>query len=312
MKSASKKLWSFLEKNESKAVLALSVLGGGALFIVNYFYFRVKLGSDVIYNLLDILALAIAMIPPAIMEYNKYSIRKNVEEQFPNFLRDITEGLRGGMTLPIAIRYASNNNYGSLNKYINSLVAQISWGVPFDSALHNFVLSIQDPTITRAVSTIIEAHRSGGDIAEALDAVGKSTVEIEKLRRERESRISSQMLNGYIIFFIFIVIMVGMREFLLPALSWGAVSSEGSEIVAASETTVNVELYGRLFIQLAIIQGLFSGLAIGKLSEGTLSAGAKHAIIMSFIGYITLVVAHSFFGTGAGVEVGAAVINSTI
>lgn len=293
-----------LQKNETAAVIGFSVSGGLFLFILNYFYIRDITGSDVVFNIINILALATVIIPPAMIEYNKYSTRKTVEEQFPNFLRDVTEGLRGGMTLPIAIRYAANNNYGALSPHISSLVAQISWGVPFDSALHNFVNKINDPTITRAVSTIIEAHRSGGDIAEALDAVGKSTVEIEKLRSERESRISSQMMNGYVIFFIFVAIMVGMREFLLPALSWGAVSSEGSEIVAASQTGVNVELYGRMFIDLAIIQGLFSGLAIGKLSEGSLSAGAKHAIIMSFIGYIMLVGAHAVLG-GATAGLGA-------
>ncbi len=284
--------------------MVLSVTSGIAILLFDYFYLKPKLQSEVVFNILLLLSFTVMGVPPAMMQYNAYQKRKEVEEFFPDFIRDITEGLRGGMTLPLAIKYAANNNYGALNPHIKQLAAQITWGLPFDSALHTFAKEIDNPTIGRAISTVIEAHRSGGDIAEALDAVGKSTVEIEKLRRERTSRISSQMMTGYVIFFIFVVIMVGMREFLLPALTWSAVSSSEDEIIAGSKTVVNIELYGRMFSHLAILQGIFSGIVIGKLSEGTISAGIKHAVIMSFVGYLSLLISHSII-TGTSVMGGA-------
>lgn len=295
------KIFKSLKKNEERNTAILSLIGGLLLLIFNYFYLNPKLNNEFLFNLLNLLSMIVMGVPPAMLHYSRYQRKKEVEELFPDFIRDITEGLRGGMTLPLAIKYASNNNYGALNSHIKTLVSQITWGIPFDTALHHFVNDIDNPTITRAISTVIEAHRSGGNIAEALDAVGKSTVEIEKLRRERASRISSQMLTGYVIFFIFIVIMIGMREFLLPALTWGSAGTAGDEMMAASKANVNVELYGRMFTHLAIIQGLFSGLAIGKLSEGSLSAGAKHAAIMSLIGYSALMLSHNFFGSAAAV-----------
>jgi len=293
------KIFKSLKKNEAQSVTVLSITSGVLLFLFNYFYIDPKLNNEFLFNLLTLLSMIVVGVSPAMMHYGKYQRSKEVEDAFPDFIRDITEGLCGGMTLPLAIKYASNNNYGALNTYIKSLVAQITWGVPFDTALHHFVESINNPTITRAMSTVIEAHRSGGNIAEALDAVGKSTVEIEKLRRERASRISSQMMTGYVIFFIFIVIMIGMREFLLPALTWGSVGDTGNDMMAASKANVNVELYGRMFTHLAIIQGLFSGIAIGKLAEGSISAGAKHAAIMSLMGYLALMISHSFFSGAA-------------
>lgn len=297
MKSRLHHLFRMMKKNEEKSTLVVSVLGGVIFFFFSEFYLAPKLNSEFATNVLVLLSFIMMGLPPAMVRYNKYQQTRGVEESFPDFIRDITEGLRGGMTLPLAIKYASNNNYGALNPHIKALVAQITWGIPFDNALHNFVHSIENPTITRAMSTVIEAHRSGGNIAEALDAVGKSTVEIEKLRRERQSRISSQMMTGYVIFFIFVVIMIGMREFLLPALTWGSSASPGADdMMAASKANVNVELYGRMFSHLAIIQGIFSGLAIGKLAEGSLSAGVKHAALMSLMGYITLMLAHTFLG----------------
>ncbi len=303
MKKLIEKYLKAAKKNEETVTISLSIAAGVLILAFDYLYLTPKLQNEVVSNVLLLVAMTMMGVPPAMLQYNKYQKSKEVEDSFPDFIRDITEGLRGGMTLPLAIKYASNNNYGALNPHIKLLVAQITWGVPFDGALHHFVKDIDNPTITRAISTIIEAHRSGGNIAEALDAVGKSTVEIEKLRRERASRISSQMLTGYVIFFIFVVIMIGMREFLLPALNWGAVSSSGEEVIAASQTDINVELYGIMFGHLAIIQGIFSGIAIGKLAEGSISAGAKHAAIMAFIGYGGLVLSHSFFG-GAAIMTG--------
>lgn len=291
----------FAEKHESAVVLAGSAFGALVIFALNYFYIFPAIGNEILYNIINLLAITTLGVPYAMLEYNIYLSTKEIEERFPDFLRDVTEGLRGGMTLPLSIKYASNNNYGSLNKYVKRLVAQITWGVPFETSLHQFSQNLKSPTISRAVSTIIEAHRSGGNIAEALEAVGKSSVEIEKLRSERASRISSQMMSGYVIFFIFIAIMAGMREFLLPALSWGAVTSSGEEIMEASKTAINVEVYGTMFSHLAIIQGIFSGIVIGKLSEGTISAGAKHAAILAFVGYLALVGAHGLFGGGVAV-----------
>lgn len=297
MKAHLQKFFKLIKKNEEKSTFILSVSGGLVFFLFSYFYLTPKVNDEFISNVMILLSFIVMGLPPAMFRYNKYQQMREVEESFPDFIRDITEGLRGGMTLPLAIKYASNNNYGALNSHIKILVAQITWGIPFDNALHNFVNDIENPTITRAISTVIEAHRSGGNIAEALDAVGKSTVEIEKLRRERTSRISSQMMTGYVIFFIFVVIMIGMREFLLPALTWGSAATPGSEeMMAASSANVNVELYGRMFSHLAIIQGIFSGLAIGKLAEGSLSAGVKHAAIMSLMGYTALMLAHTFLG----------------
>jgi len=42
---------------------------------------------------------------------------------------------------------------------------------------------------------------------------------------------------------------------------------------------------------LIIIQGIFSGLAVGKLGEGSLMAGLKHSFFMSFIGGLAFLLA---------------------
>jgi len=276
---------------EEKEIYAAVFSGAAAaaLLLANFFVFE-RVYGNFFFTIVNIATGFVLLVPPTIVHYYRYRDIRSVEERFPDFLRDVVEGLRGGMTLPLAMETASRNKYGALSKHVNAMVAQISvWGVPFEKALRNFAEASKSKVVARAVSTIIESHRSGGDIAEVLSSVGLATVEIDKIKRERASRIYAQMTTGYIIFFVFVGVMVGMTKFLIPALAVPSVPALGAAAGAAAAAPAPgpVDL-GPIFRNLAIIQGAFAGLAIGKMAEGTLAAGWKHAVAMSLIGYTAL------------------------
>src|SRR3990167_604237 len=50
------------------------------------------------------------------------------------------------------------------------------------------------------------------------------------------------------------------------------------------------------FLYLLLIQGFFSGLTIGKLSEGTIKPGIKHSFILMVMAFIISAGANAFFG----------------
>ena len=253
------------------------------LLLFNLYYIK-NLNSPgviVVYNIIDILALSVFLIPPMLYKYAKYQENKSVEDNFPLFMRNIVEGLRSGMDMNKAIIYASHSHYGALDKHIKVLVNQLSWNVPFNKAMKHFADSINNKVITRSIATILEAYRSGGNLADVLDAVSQSTIEIEKIRKERSSKIHGQMIQGYVIFVIFLLVMIGMEKFLIPAL---ASSGMGTN-------SLNTHIYSTLFLHLSVIQAIFAGLSIGKMAEGSLSAGIRHSIIMALIAYSVLTIA---------------------
>jgi len=57
-----------------------------------------------------------------------------------------------------------------------------------------------------------------------------------------------------------------------------------AEAVPRVEPELVIAEYNALLRNLIIIQGLFAGLALGKMSEGVLIAGIKHSLIMIFLG----------------------------
>jgi len=259
-----------LKFTTSTKIVLLFLLIGVFIFILN---------SLLIFsNFLSFIAVAIAITGLVITEYMKFLSSRDIEERFPYFLRDVAENMRTGMTLPQAITATKDTFYGALTPHVKRIVTQIDWGVPFDEILNNFSKH-STKTVKRAVSTIIETHRGGGDIAEVFDSVGRSTSEISNLMKERSSTIYSQMLTGYVIFFLFIGILIILQVLLIP-----------SFYTFSPET--NLESLGKFYLEvfriLVLLQGFFAGLVIGKMSEGSIVAGIKHSLILIIVGYSIL------------------------
>ncbi|MFB6265671.1 MAG: type II secretion system F family protein, partial [Candidatus Nanohaloarchaea archaeon] len=92
----------------------------------------------ILFLVLNILGLIIIVGPILIRKYLQYSRQQELEEEFPNFLRDVVEGVRAGMPLPQAIQNTSSNNYGQLTPYVEDMSAKLEWGIPFEKAVLEF------------------------------------------------------------------------------------------------------------------------------------------------------------------------------
>lgn len=243
---------------------------------------RSSLSKLNMYFLFNIIGFLILAGPILIVEYGKYLRRKEISHKFPEFLDDVVEGTRAGMTLPKAIKNVKNNDYGSLSPYVRKMCSKLDWGVSFESVLKSFSGEINNETIDRAVSTIVQTYKTGGKISKVLEAVGNNLREIERLKAERKNQLYGEMVTGYLVYFTFLAAIVGLIKFLLPNLS---IPANISSLNGGMTTSLLISKYRPLFRHLILIQSLFSGLVIGKLSEGKLKAGIKHTVILLFIGY---------------------------
>jgi flagellar protein FlaJ len=256
---------------QTKIILLLTLVGM-TVFLVNFFL----AGSSMLINLFSV---AIVVVGPLTIEYNKYKEKKEVEERFPDFLRDITQNIKTGMTLTQAIKATKKTYYAALTPHVKTIIVKIDWGIPFDKILKDFSKN-STPLIKKTVSTILETYRGGGDITQILESAGRTIREINRVRKERSSGIYSQMVTGYVIFFIFIAILIIFKNYLLEELI-GFVSGG---LVGIDYETLQ-QIYSNAFQWLILIEGLFSGIIVGKMAEGSMVAGLKHAFILLLIGY---------------------------
>jgi len=258
------------------------------ILILNYLFLRDIPG---VYSSVLLICAILVALPFIIFKYTEYSKIKQIEDNFPLFLTDFVEAVRSGMPLPQALKHVSKNDYGELSKHIRKIAAQMDWGIPFDTALLSFSRRSGSKIVGRIVSTIIESHRVGGNLSDIFENISETTVEIERLREERKLYLQSQMMTGYIIFFVFLTVLIGLQRFLVPSLAGFSPTGEVELISGGIEGEKLVEEYKSVFRNLIILQGLFAGLVVGKMAEGTVVAGVKHSMILMIGGVIIFMIA---------------------
>ena len=257
-----------------------------AAVIVLLYAQRVYSGTPYFYTF-AFFALALFLVPVGGYIYYRYVTITAKEHYFPQFLKDLADGVRAGLPLPQAVLNVSRINYGPLTDDVKKLAAYVSWGIPFEDALIRFGRRTGSKMIRSSVQLILEAYRAGGGVADILDTMAEDAGHIHSLREERKTKFSGFISTLYAVYIIFLLITIILVNVLLPELptlpsfgtSGGLFGASGANASPIPEDVLN-----SLFFNMAVIEAVFSGLLAGVAGEGSVSAGVKHAIILSFIG----------------------------
>jgi flagellar protein FlaJ len=215
-------------------------------------------------------------------------IRK-IDDRFPDFVRDLAESRRAGMTFTKAIMYSSEGNYGVLTPEIQKIARQISWGSSVDNALKAFARRIDTKLISRAVSLIIEASRSGGNVADVLDAASRDTREIKLIESERRANMLSYVAVIYVGMGVFMLIIIILCKSLLPSML-GQGAEQASQAYAISGIGggggITQKAITEVFFYAALIQSFGMGIVTGVFEEGNMISGVKHTFIMMLVTWL--------------------------
>ncbi|MBU3912826.1 MAG: type II secretion system F family protein [Nanoarchaeota archaeon] len=271
-----------IEKKHIVGIIgAVIIMLGAVIFLRDsrIFYFVLGIGG------------VVAILPFIVSLALDSRIERENNEMFLEFARNLAEAVKSGTPISRSIMNVRTKFYGSLTPYVQKLANQIALGIPVKDALNTFASDVNSSTVTRAINLISEAEKAGGKIEDILDSVSKSVAEIEKLKKERRSAIYSLVVQGYIIFFIFIIIMLVLQFKILPmATEFGDMSGGDIEGLTSAGLSsggqVSAEEMSRPFLYLLLSQGFFAGLIIGKLAEGRIKPGLKHSFVMMIVAYL--------------------------
>ena len=282
----------FYKTTMKKSTLLL--LGLNSALVASIVLINFLMLSDVptLFSTINIIALFIFALPIILLRYIEYKDVREIEEMFPVFLRDFVETIRSGMPLPAAIKAVAKNDYKALNPYVRRMSAQLDWGISVERVMLSFGKRSRSKLVMRIISSVIESHRFGGNLSDTFEALSNTAIEIDRLREERKLYMNSQMITGYVVFFVFLAVMVGLEKFLVPSLGdFSAGSMFGGAAATTSQPSNIAEEYKVIFRDLILIQGLFAGLAVGKMAEGAIVAGMKHSMFMMFMGFLVFAAA---------------------
>jgi archaeal flagellar protein FlaJ len=237
--------------------------------------------------------------------------QKEIEERFLDLVRNLAGAIKSGMPIPNAIIHIGFIDYGPLSPHVRKLAHQVEWSIPVHKALLFFSNSTNNDIIRRSVATVIEAEQSGGNMEDVLEAITESLMEIKKIKESRRASIHSQIMQSYVIFFVFLGVMIVIQNLLVPYLmnqNSSNAFTAGMEGGSSQDLPIELEVEIRtdsmaafmvsmtrwfsslkgIFLMLSLIQGLFAGIIVGKLSEGDLTSGMKHSLILMTVTFFVM------------------------
>ncbi len=214
-----------------------------------------------------------------------------IEDRLPDFLRDVAEAGRFGMTLSDAIVVASNGRYGLLTDEIKKMASQLEWGVPVATALRLFEERVPTPLVQRVVSIVTRANDAGGNVADVLSMVAHDTREAQLSDQSRKISMMTYVTVIYISFFVFIVTVYIMAAVFLPQMIVAGKGVASSSIASAGAVTLQfafVPILFLAFLAAVIVHAVGDGIMAGVLYNGKISEGLQHATIMLAIGWVMM------------------------
>jgi len=237
--------------------------------VVFLFYFTKQFAVVFPENTLEVFicVIVIVMIFPLMVAYEarRYYVNK-VEEQMPEFLRDIADMKDVGMTLQSAIGIVSTSKLGVLSSELKIVSEDIKWGASTSSALIRLEERIGLVSVKRAISLIVKASEITDQLREIL------TIAISDL--DHYLKMKSKRFNVSFVYLAVIYLSFGIYLYC---------SYQLNDAFIASFVKMNVkfDISGNVrdMFRVAIIIGGFSGLMAGQLTSNNILAGLKHTIV---------------------------------
>jgi len=152
-----------------------------------------------------------------------------------------------------------------------------------EEALRDFGNRVDTRLAKRTAILLSEVSRSGGNIEEVLQIISKHAGELQTIESERRSQLRMYVAIIYVAFLVFLFI-----DYLLIKVFFAGIESlkdtlgeSGGLFTIGDITVIQVLMY-----HMCIVEGFFGGLVAGKMGEGTVGSGLKHAVILMSVGFI--------------------------
>jgi len=206
-----------------------------------------------------------------------------LESRLPDFIRDISEGRKIGLSPESTIQGLAEKNYGLLSKHVKRMSAQLSWGVSLRQVISSFVAQVRSWITREAGMLLMEVVDVGGGTVKSFQDMADFTRKMNDLEKEKKSS-----LRAYIFIMYFSSIMVVVTTLIMVYF----VSSPINITVAghaAANTHKPVDLATtNLLLTIAAVESFAIGIVAGKMGEGSTGDGFKHALILLLIGIISV------------------------
>ncbi|MEM2028888.1 MAG: type II secretion system F family protein [Candidatus Bathyarchaeia archaeon] len=228
------------------------------------------------------LGMGIALIAgtiPAAVSHSYYNRRRgrSIVSEVTNFLRDLTEARKTGASPEACIDQLSARSYGAFSKHLRIVARQLRWGQP---------LRVMYETLRRRISSwfalinlylLVDATEVGGGSPETLETMARFGEMQASLEKEKMAALRPLIIMPYIGSAIMVFSTLITINFMYSA------------VMSISRTAIPFAQIITIIVPALVFQSYLMGVVTGKISTGNVSAGFRHAIILTIVTLLTIV-----------------------
>jgi flagellar protein FlaJ len=230
----------------------------------------------------------IISVPPWLSYRKIAGVNFTAEDALPNFLRDVSEARKIGLSPEKSIIHASKRGaYGSFTDLLGLIRSQIEWGVSLKKIFTNIKKKIRSWPVLVHFFILVETIEIGGGSTTALEILSEYSEKSKDIETNKRATLRPYVLLAFIwsVLIALTTTIVAMTIYIISNI----------QIPGMSGTTPIGNVQGQLLILSVgiILQCWLSGFFIGKISEGSLAAGFKYSAVLAITAYISLLVSQS-------------------
>jgi len=270
------------EMRPYKAYAVSSAVGILVLLLLTGFFGMIQTPLDFLKGIVDLpIAVAITLIisvVPAAFVHSKVAGRKSsIERGIANFLRDLTEVRKTGLSPERCIETLSDRDYGAFSKELTKMSSDLSWGVPMRKVIMDFVHRTKSWMSQVVMFLLLEAIDVGGGTIAMIETLARFNNTTQEVEKEKRMNCRPYMLIPY-----FAAVLLVATTLMTLIFTTQTVSMAGPTAGNAPD----IDFLTLIFTVSVITHCYLIGLVAGKISEESLAAGFKHSALLVIIAIV--------------------------
>lgn len=205
-----------------------------------------------------------------------------IEQNTPDFLRQIASLIRAGVGLETALEDVSKHGEGPLNDELKRAVIEIKIGSTFDDAIMAMTERLKSKNLDRTFRMILEGRRTGGSLSDVIETVAEDLRAVLALQRERRANVMMSVM------FLIIAAIIAAPFALGMIMTYsGFIEALGKPNPLLGASVIGATGY-------IIIHSIIAGLLIGIVLYGSARKGIKFALALAPVAYLIFWVVKTF------------------
>ncbi len=217
--------------------------------------------------------LVISTALPAAIHMRAIKKKLSIERGIANFLRDLTEVRKTGLSPEKCIESLSKRNYGEFSKNLKQIASELSWGIPLRQVFTDFMKQTKSWMSQIVMFLLVETIDVGGGTISTIEALARFNRMTQDVEKEKRASTRPYVIVPY---FAAILLMSTTLMMLVLVSKTVSMSVSGGQTTDLGSVTV-------LFIVSVIFHVYMIGLVAGKIAEESIAAGFKHSALLVVI-----------------------------